>query len=93
MCVRGGERVLCTDRPGHEDEPLLAFLTRSFGLSQRLAEALTYAVAHASSPDEPALPSLIRARRYIRSIGRYGPRAFLVGQYGGAGEVAQGFCR
>lgn len=29
----------------------------------------------------------------MRSMGRYGPSPFLVGQYGGLGEIAQGFCR
>lgn len=79
--------------PGREDDPLYEFLTSTYALPARLAEAFTYAVAHAASPDEPARPALERARKYIRSIGRYGPSPFLVGQYGGAGEVAQGFCR
>lgn len=42
---------------------------------------------------EPAVPVLHRLRRYLRSIGRYGPSPFLVGHYGGTGEIAQGFCR
>lgn len=77
---------------GRESEPLLSFLTSAFGISDRLAQALTYALAFADT-DEACLPALTRARRYLRSMGRYGPSAFLVGQYGGAGEVAQGFCR
>lgn len=32
-------------------------------------------------------------RRYLRSSGRYGPSPFLVGHYGGLGELVQGFCR
>lgn len=39
------------------------------------------------------MPSLRRIRRYLRSTGRYGPSPFLVGHYGGLGEIAQGFCR
>lgn len=42
---------------------------------------------------DPTLPALHRLRRYMLSIGRYGPSPFLVGQYGGLGEIAQGFCR
>lgn len=42
---------------------------------------------------DPTLPALQRLRRYMLSIGRYGPSPFLVGQYGGLGEIAQGFCR
>jgi hypothetical protein len=39
------------------------------------------------------LPVLLRLRGYLRAGGRYGNSPFLVGQYGGAGELAQGFCR
>ncbi|GMK58354.1 hypothetical protein CspeluHIS016_0503860 [Cutaneotrichosporon spelunceum] len=77
---------------GREGEPVLSFLKSAFGLSDKLAQAIAYALAFADV-DEPALPALRRARGYLRSMGRYGPSPFLVGQYGGAGEVAQGFCR
>ena len=39
------------------------------------------------------LPALTRLRGYLRSAGRYGASPFLVGHYGGLGEIAQGFCR
>lgn len=42
---------------------------------------------------DPTGPALQRIRRYLRSAGRYGPSPFLVGHYGGVGDVAQGFCR
>lgn len=42
---------------------------------------------------EPTLPALCRIRNYLRASGRYGPSPFLIGDYGGAGEIAQGFCR
>ncbi len=42
---------------------------------------------------EPTLPALSRLRKYMRAAGRYGPSPFLVGHYGGTGEIAQGFCR
>ena len=32
-------------------------------------------------------------RHYLRSSGRYGPSPFLIGHYGGLGELVQGFCR
>ncbi|KAL7413045.1 GDP dissociation inhibitor-domain-containing protein [Mrakia frigida] len=78
---------------GKEQMPLFDFLRTSFSLSEDLARALTFALAHCTSASDPALPSLIRARSYLRSVGKYGNSAFLVGQYGGAGEIAQGFCR
>jgi hypothetical protein len=39
------------------------------------------------------LHALTRLRNYLRSAGRYGTSPFLVGHYGGLGEIAQGFCR
>ncbi|WVQ64875.1 uncharacterized protein L199_003044 [Kwoniella botswanensis] len=78
---------------GRETQPLIQFLQESFSLPTPLSESIIYAISHCSSPSEPTLPALIRTRRYLKSIGRYGNNAFLVGQYGGAGEIAQGFCR
>ena len=42
---------------------------------------------------DPTLPALRRLHTYLHSIGRYGLSAFLVGHYGGIGDIAQGFCR
>jgi RAB protein geranylgeranyltransferase component A len=42
---------------------------------------------------DTAYPSIRRLNRYLRSVGRYGSSGFLVAQYGGAGEIAQAFCR
>ncbi|WVQ79147.1 hypothetical protein IAT38_001243 [Cryptococcus sp. DSM 104549] len=78
---------------GKEAQPLIQFLQESFTLPSHLATSITYAIAHCTSLTDETLPALLRTRRYLKSIGRYGPSAFLVGQYGGAGEVAQGFCR
>ncbi|WVR03857.1 hypothetical protein IAU60_000855 [Kwoniella sp. DSM 27419] len=78
---------------GKERRSLLSFLQESFSIPSQLAESIAYAIAHCSSPEDESLPALQRTRRYLQSIGRYGAGAFLVGQYGGAGEVAQGFCR
>jgi len=36
---------------------------------------------------------LQRLQTYLRSSGRYGPSPFLVGHYGGIGDISQGFCR
>ena len=65
----------------------------AFNLPSNLASQVAYAIAHCSTPTDLTLEALRRTRRYIKSIGRYGSGAFLVGQYGGAGEIAQGFCR
>ena len=42
---------------------------------------------------DATLQALTRLRSYLRSSGRYGASPFLVGHYGGLGEIAQGFCR
>jgi Rab proteins geranylgeranyltransferase component A len=42
---------------------------------------------------EGTLPTLLRLRAFLRSTGRYGPSPFLIGHYGGIGDIAQGFCR
>jgi RAB protein geranylgeranyltransferase component A len=42
---------------------------------------------------DTTLQALHRLRRYLRSAGRYGPSSFIIGHYGGAGEISQGFCR
>jgi|SRR6266702_1051527 len=42
---------------------------------------------------DTTLPAMTRLRSYLRSSGRYGTSPFLVGHYGGLGEIAQGFCR
>lgn len=34
-----------------------------------------------------------RLRRYMKAAGRYGRSPFLIAQYGGVGEIIQGFCR
>lgn len=38
-------------------------------------------------------PAVRRLRKYIASNGRFGRSPFLLGQYGGVGEIIQGFCR
>jgi hypothetical protein len=81
------------DEVGKEKDPFPEFLEDAFNLPSNLASQVAYAIAHCSSPMDSTLEALKRTRRYIKSIGRYGSGAFLVGQYGGAGEIAQGFCR
>ncbi|OCF44472.1 rab escort protein [Kwoniella heveanensis CBS 569] len=78
---------------GKEARPLLEFLQETFSIPAQLSQSIAYAISHCSGEKDETLAALVRTRRYLRSIGRYGPSAFLVGQYGGAGEVAQGFCR
>ncbi|KAG9002639.1 Rab proteins geranylgeranyltransferase component A [Tulasnella sp. JGI-2019a] len=78
---------------GQESTPFLDFLRTKFSLSVPVSNAIVFAIAHCSSPSDHSLSALNRMRRYLHATGRYGNSPFLIGHYGGAGEVAQGFCR
>ncbi|KAF7790767.1 hypothetical protein EIP86_001724 [Pleurotus ostreatoroseus] len=93
LMFAGGDFEGKPELTGNEDMPFVAFLHDKFSLKDDAAQAITYALAFCSRPSDPTLPALTRLRRYLRSTGRYGPSPFLVGHYGGAGEMAQGFCR
>lgn len=73
--------------------PFEEFLKTVFFLNDEMTATIIYSIAYCLSPSEPTLPVLHRIRRYLRSAGRYGASAFLVGHYGGTGDIAQGFCR
>ncbi|KAM6495747.1 FAD/NAD-P-binding domain containing protein [Amanita muscaria] len=78
---------------GKQETPFLDFLKSVFAINDNVSLAIAYALAYCTSPTEKTLPALNRLRHYLRSAGRYGPSPFLVGHYGGTGEIAQGFCR
>lgn len=67
----------------------LAFCTSASGILFRISLKQE---THGGYP-ETTLPALKRTRQNLRSTGRYGPSPFLIGHYGGLGELAQGFCR
>ncbi|SPO37102.1 related to Rab proteins geranylgeranyltransferase component A 2 [Pseudozyma flocculosa] len=75
------------------DRPFVEYLEQRHRLSPDLVAAVAYGVSLCSSPLDTTLEALQRARAHLQSIGRYGNSAYLVGQYGGAGELAQGYCR
>lgn len=80
-----------------------------FSLGPEVAEAVAFALAFCDKIEgrlihihpvvflmvaaDPTLPALQRIQRYLRSSGRYGDSPFIIGHYGGLGEIAQGFCR
>ncbi|KZO93782.1 FAD/NAD(P)-binding domain-containing protein [Calocera viscosa TUFC12733] len=78
---------------GREEQPLLQFLQEVFAMDQEGAQALTFVVAQRVRTSDPALPGLRAIRQHLLGSGRYGPSAYLLGHYGGAGELAQLFCR
>ncbi|GAA5872668.1 hypothetical protein JCM16303_004598 [Sporobolomyces ruberrimus] len=83
------DKVLATQ----PDIPFIEYLKKSYNLGGNAAESLTYALALCSSSSDPALPALRRLRSIIHSVGRYGPSPYLVGHYGGAGDLVGGFSR
>ncbi|KAK7696481.1 hypothetical protein QCA50_001138 [Cerrena zonata] len=93
LMFAAGEFENASELSGLESHPFLEFLREKFSLVNKVAQAIAYALAFCTSPSDTTLPALQRIRRYLRSAGRYGPSPFLVGHYGGIGEIAQGFCR
>ncbi|KAF7776099.1 hypothetical protein Agabi119p4_4492 [Agaricus bisporus var. burnettii] len=75
------------------DLPFTVFLETVFHLDKELVDVITYALAYSNKEADSISTILHRIRRYLRSAGRYGPSPFLVGHYGGIGEITQGFCR
>ncbi|PSR72899.1 hypothetical protein PHLCEN_2v11266 [Hermanssonia centrifuga] len=93
LMFAGGEFEDKPELQGSEQMPFTDFLKDKFSLKEEAVQAIAYALAFCALASDPTLPALERIRRYLRSSGRYGPSPFLVGHYGGAGEIAQGFCR
>ncbi|GAA5938241.1 hypothetical protein JCM1841_006804 [Sporobolomyces salmonicolor] len=73
--------------------PFKDYLQKAYSLSGAASDSLSYALALCSSPSDLALSALRRLRAIIHSIGRYGPSPYLVGHYGGAGDLVGGFSR
>lgn len=94
---------------GRHETPFLEFLQSVFSLSEETCSAIAYSLAFCMSATgmsiipfhkhhlimipEPTLLCLQRLQKFLRSSGRYGPSPFLIGHYGGIGDIAQGFCR
>ncbi|KIK93847.1 hypothetical protein PAXRUDRAFT_144125 [Paxillus rubicundulus Ve08.2h10] len=93
LMFASGEFEESPELQGKESIPFDQFLHRSFALGEDIAHVIMFALAFCSFSGESTLTALRRVRSSIRSMGRYGPSPFLVGYYGGSGEIAQGFCR
>ncbi|KIM27206.1 hypothetical protein M408DRAFT_9392 [Serendipita vermifera MAFF 305830] len=85
------ESTLGTDQ---QKISFLEYLTsKEVGLAPDVADAVAYALSLSSDPKEPTSLAIKRLQKYIKSTGRHGNSPFLIGHFGGAGEIAQGFCR
>ncbi|KLO17500.1 FAD/NAD(P)-binding domain-containing protein [Schizopora paradoxa] len=78
---------------GQESTPFVQFLKNAFLLTDALIKTIAYALALNTLATDQTLDSLKRLRTFLRSSGKYGPSPFLVGLFGGLGELSQGFCR
>jgi len=93
LTFASGDFETAEELKGKERLPFLEFLSTVFSLGQELSCIISYSLAFSISLSETTLPALQRLRRYLRSGGRYGPSPFLIGHYGGIGDITQGFCR
>lgn len=75
------------------DLPFSETLEQKYSLTGRLKEMIMYAAALSADEDGSTIPAVTRLRKYMQSTGRYGKSPYLLGQYGGVGEIVQGFCR
>ncbi|KAF8837103.1 FAD/NAD(P)-binding domain-containing protein [Paxillus ammoniavirescens] len=93
LMFASGEFEESPELQGKESIPFDQFLHHFFALGEDIAHVITFALAFCNFSGESTLTALRRVRSSVRSIGRYGSSPFLVGYYGGSGEIAQGFCR
>lgn len=80
-------------QPIQSGKPFIDYLKSDQGLSSSLSSALAYGVALSGSSKESTSEAVSKMQTRLRSMGKYGQGAYLIGQYGGAGELAQGYCR
>lgn len=79
--------------PALAQKPFVQYLVEVHKMSPDLVDAVAYGVCLCATPSETTEVAMTRAKSHMSSVGRYGNSAYLVGQYGGAGELAQGYCR
>ncbi|KAF8550256.1 FAD/NAD(P)-binding domain-containing protein [Imleria badia] len=93
LVFASGEFEETPELQGKEDTPFDHFLRESFSLSEGISQVIMFSLASCNFSGELTSTALHRVRRCLRSAGRYGSSPFLVGYYGGSGEITQGFCR
>ncbi|TIB63258.1 hypothetical protein E3P77_03579 [Wallemia ichthyophaga] len=63
------------------------------GIPTKLFHSLVFSFGMAISLFEPSHQVLDRIASYLHAHGAYGPSSFLYAQYGGVGDIIQGYCR
>ncbi|CCA66966.1 hypothetical protein PIIN_00803 [Serendipita indica DSM 11827] len=98
MGANSSERHPAPTQEGGESSPTKTTFrdylqSKEVGLDAGIADAIAYALALSTDANEEKDSAITRLQKYIRSTGRHGNSPFIVGHFGGAGELAQGFCR
>ncbi|KAF8432529.1 GDP dissociation inhibitor-domain-containing protein [Boletus edulis BED1] len=93
LVFASGEFEDSPELQGQENTSFDRFLRESFSLSEEISQVIMFSLASCNFSGESTLTALHRVRSCLRSAGRYGSSPFLVGYYGGSGEIIQGFCR
>ncbi|CAG8749708.1 13327_t:CDS:10 [Gigaspora margarita] len=79
----------------YEEKSFTTLLIEKFKIDGKLLLAVLYTITliRTDANDINTIQGLEKTQSYLKSLGRYGNAAFLVGLYGCGNEIAQGFCR
>ncbi|KAI8061549.1 GDP dissociation inhibitor [Gilbertella persicaria] len=77
---------------GTEQMSFAQFLQDKFKMSDKLQEAIVYAIALVDQIASVKV-GLQTTQAFVKAMGRFGKGAYLCPLYGGASEIAQAFCR
>ncbi|ANB13154.1 Mrs6p [Sugiyamaella lignohabitans] len=77
----------------YQNESIEKFLTEKFKLEPQQITELVLSIGLCQSLEVATPVALSRIKRYLVSLDIYGNFPVLFSMYGGAGELAQGFCR
>lgn len=77
----------------YQNGSLVVLMKEKFDLEESQITELIVTIGLCSDLSVSVIEGLVRIKRYLVSIDIYGSFPVLYSMYGGAGEVAQGFCR
>ncbi|PVF99147.1 FAD/NAD(P)-binding domain-containing protein [Serendipita vermifera] len=93
MATASREASKSTETQNNDENFLDHLRGKNVGLDKEISNAIFYALVLSTDTNEKTESALSRLQKYIVSTGRHGNSPFLIGHFGGAGELAQGFCR
>lgn len=77
----------------YANKPVVSFIRDKFKLEHQQITELVFSIGLATSPDISTINALARMKRYLVSLGVFGPFPSLYSTYGSAGELVQAFSR